>query len=87
MTKPEVDGSSKKPSVSDVVDYIRSKILLGEYGPDGRLVEEQIGGELGVSRTPGRQALTAIEAEGLVEILPNRGAIVASSSSDEVRKL
>ena len=87
MTRPEVDGSSKKPSVSDVVDYIRSKILLGEYGPDGRLVEEQIAGELGVSRTPVRQALTTIEAEGLVEIFPNRGAIVASFSFDEVWKV
>ncbi len=87
MTKLEVNGRSNKPSVSDVVNYIRSKILLGEYGPDGRLVEEQIAGELGASRTPTRQALTAIEAEGLVQILPDRGAIVASFSPDEVWKV
>ena len=87
MAKPGLDGSSNKPSVSDVVDYIRSKILLGDYGPEGRLVEEQIAGELGVSRTPVRQALTTIEAEGLVEIFPNRGAIVASFSFDEVWKV
>lgn len=83
MARPGV-SSGKKLSVSDVVDYIRSKILTGEYGPEGRLVEEQIAGELGVSRTPVRQALTIIEAEGLVEIFPNRGAIVASFSFDEV---
>lgn len=87
MTKPEVDGSGKKTTAGDVVDYIRSKILLGEYGPDGRLVEDQIARELGVSRTPVRQALTAIEAEGLVEIFPNRGAIVSSFSADEVWKV
>ena len=86
MTKPEVNGNDKT-AAGGVVDYIRSKILLGEYGPDGRLVEEQIAGELGVSRTPVRQALTAIEAEGLVEIFPNRGAIVASFSPDEVWKV
>lgn len=84
MTQPEPTLSGNKPGVGDVIDYIRSKILLGEYGPDGRLVEEQIARELGVSRTPVRQALTTIEAEGLVEIFPNRGAIVASFSPDEV---
>ncbi len=87
MTKPGVNGSSKKTGVGDVADYIRSKILLGEYGPDGRLVEDQIAKELGVSRTPVRQALATIEAEGLVEIFPNRGAIVAAFSSDEVWKV
>lgn len=74
----------KRPGNVDVVHRIRTKILAGEYGPEGRLVEEQIAGELGVSRTPVRQALTALEAEGLVEIAPNRGAIVASFSFDEV---
>lgn len=66
------------------MDYVRSKVLAGEYGPEGRLVEEQIAGELGVSRTPVRQALMTLEAEGLVEIFPNRGAIVAAFSFDDV---
>lgn len=84
MAEREVDSGSKKLSLSDVVDYIRSRILMGDYGPEGRLVEEQIAGELGVSRTPVRQALTIVESEGLVEIFPNRGAIVASFSFDDV---
>lgn len=84
MSPPELSDSGKKLNVSDVVDYIRTKILTGEYGPEGRLVEEQIAGELGVSRTPVRQALTVVEAEGLLEIFPNRGAIVTSFSFDEV---
>lgn len=84
MAKPEAEDGVRKLNVGDVVEYIRSKILTGEYGPEGRLVEEQIAGELGVSRTPVRQALTIVESEGLVEIFPNRGAIVASFSFDEV---
>lgn len=87
MTGSHVDGDGVKVGAGDVVDYIRSKILSGEYGPDGRLVEWRIAEELGVSRTPVRQALTTLEAEGLVEIFPNRGAIVASFSSDEVWKV
>lgn len=83
MDKAGAEGG-RKLGVNDVVEYIRSKILLGEYGPEGRLVEEQIAGELGVSRTPVRQALTIVESEGLVEIFPNRGAIVASFSFDDV---
>lgn len=63
---------------------MRRLILDGEYGPDDRLVEEQLAERLGVSRTPIRQALTMLEAEGLVEIEPNRGASVCSFSVEEV---
>lgn len=87
VTGSRADGDGGKPSVAEVADHIRSKVLLGEYGPDGRLVEWRIARELGVSRTPVRQALTTVEAEGLIEIFPNRGAIVASFGADEVWKV
>jgi DNA-binding GntR family transcriptional regulator len=48
------------------------------------LIEEQLAERLGVSRTPVRQALTMLEAEGLVEIAPNRGATVCSFSLEDV---
>jgi DNA-binding GntR family transcriptional regulator len=63
---------------------LRALILTGEYGPDERLIEEQLAERLGVSRTPVRQALTMLEAEGLVEIAPNRGATVCSFSIEDV---
>ena len=63
---------------------MRALILTGEYGPDERLIEEQLAERLGVSRTPVRQALTMLEAEGLVEIAPNRGATVCSFSIEDV---
>lgn len=69
---------------SGIFERLRRLILEGEYGPDERLVEEQLAERLGVSRTPIRQALTMLEAEGLVEIAPNRGAAVCSFSVDEV---
>ncbi len=59
-------------------------ILLGEYGPEERLVEEGLAERLGVSRTPVRQALAMLEAEGLVEIVPNRGAVVCSFGLEDV---
>jgi DNA-binding GntR family transcriptional regulator len=63
---------------------MRALILEGEYRPDERLVEEHLAERLGVSRTPVRQALTMLEAEGLVEIAPNRGAVVCSFSIEDV---
>jgi len=71
----------KRPGV---VDRLRALILTGEYGPEERLVEEQLADRLGVSRTPIRQALTTLEAEGLVEMEPNKGAAVCSFSVDDV---
>jgi DNA-binding GntR family transcriptional regulator len=59
-------------------------ILTGEYGPEERLIEEQLAERLGVSRTPVRQALTLLEAEGLVELAPNRGATVRSFTVADV---
>ena len=67
-----------------VFERLRRLILEGEYGPEERLVEEQLAERLGVSRTPVRQALTMLEAEGLVEISPNRGATVCSFGIEEV---
>jgi DNA-binding GntR family transcriptional regulator len=48
------------------------------------LIEGQLAERLGVSRTPIRQALTMLEAEGLVEIAPNKGAVVCSFSIEDV---
>jgi len=70
-----------------ILERLRALILTGEYGPDERLVEEQLAERLGVSRTPVRQALTMLEAEGLVEIAPNRGATVCSFSFEDVRDI
>ena len=67
-----------------VLERLRALILTGAYGPEERLIEEKLAERLGVSRTPIRQALTMLEAEGLVELAPNRGATVRSFSVAEV---
>jgi DNA-binding GntR family transcriptional regulator len=75
-------GRESKPT--GILEQLRVLILTGDYGPDERLIEEQLAERLGVSRTPIRQALTMLEAEGLVEIAPNRGARVCSFSTEDV---
>jgi DNA-binding GntR family transcriptional regulator len=77
-------SQGQKVGNTGVLEGLRRGILVGEYRPGERLVEEQIAAELGVSRTPVRQALTMLEAEGLVEIVQNRGAMVCSFSAEEV---
>ncbi|GIH27815.1 GntR family transcriptional regulator [Acrocarpospora phusangensis] len=59
-----------------VVDRLREQILGGEYAPGERLGEVELAEKLGVSRTPVRDALRRLSAEGLVDITTNKGARV-----------
>ncbi|MGI8910108.1 MAG: GntR family transcriptional regulator [Rubrobacteraceae bacterium] len=77
-------NSEERTGPSRVFERLRRLILDGEYGPNERLIEEQLAERLGVSRTPVRQALTMLQSEGLVEIVPNRGAVVCSFGVEEV---
>jgi DNA-binding GntR family transcriptional regulator len=79
-----VRGLGERSRPFGILERLRDLILTGEYSPDERLIEEQLAERLGVSRTPVRQALTMLEAEGLVEIAPNRGATVCSFSFEDV---
>lgn len=61
----------------DVVFYtLRQAILKGELEPGERLMEMQLAEQLGVSRTPIREAIRKLELEGLVLMIPRRGALL-----------
>jgi DNA-binding GntR family transcriptional regulator len=68
--------------IRSVVDQVHAELLerivAGELPPGSRLRQEALAEELGVSRTPLREALARLVSEGLVEFVPNRGATVAS---------
>ncbi len=68
-------------------EVIRQAILDGRLEPGRRLKEEELARELGISRTPVREALLMLQAEGLVDATPNRGAIVRSHDADDLRDL
>lgn len=63
---------------------VRAAIVENRYPPGSRLVEARIAEDLGLSRTPVREALRRLEAEGLVLSEPNRGAMVRPLSETEV---
>jgi DNA-binding GntR family transcriptional regulator len=67
-----------------VVDALREAILVGRYRPGERLVQEELADAFGISRIPLREALRALEGEGLVVISPNRGTIVRPLAPKDV---
>lgn len=67
-----------------VYETIRRKILQWDYDPGAQLKEVEIAGQLGVTRTPVREALIRLERDGIVRSYPNRGAFVASLSQREI---
>jgi DNA-binding GntR family transcriptional regulator len=69
------------------VETIRTAILEGKLPPGHRLKEGELATELGISRTPIREALFTLQAEGLVDSAPNRGATVRSYCLDELREM
>jgi DNA-binding GntR family transcriptional regulator len=75
-------------SLSDVVsEQIRGRILDGTLKPGERLVEDRLSAELGVSRVPVREALRGLSVEGLVTLLPRRGATVVEVTPQSVAEL
>ncbi len=70
-----------------VFHSIREDILSGKYEKGEELKEIAIGNELGVSRTPVREALRQLELEGLVEIIPNKGAYVVGLSAKDIEDI
>ena len=73
---------------SDVAyDYIRKRILNGDYAPGRSLATIALSAEIGVSRTPVRDALRQLEADGLVTIQTRLGASVKSMELTEIREI
>ncbi|MFE3448987.1 GntR family transcriptional regulator [Nonomuraea sp. NPDC059194] len=70
-----------------VVDDLRNLILGGQYAPGSRLGEVELAEMLGVSRTPVREALRRLQAEGLVEVVANRGARVVEYPGEDLETI
>ena len=68
-------------------DAIRRDILAGELAPGSRLIEERLTERLGISRPPLREALRLLEGDGLIEIRPRRGAVVATMDERDVHEV
>lgn len=70
-----------------VFTKIREDILTGEYKKGEAIIESQVSRQLGVSRTPVREALRQLELEELVSIIPNKGAVVNGINAEDIRDI
>ena len=67
-----------------VYDILKKRIIFREIESGGKINEEELAKSLGVSRTPIRETLLRLEHEGIVKIIPRRGAFVVSQSREKV---
>jgi DNA-binding GntR family transcriptional regulator len=70
-----------------VADAIRASILRGTFKPGEKLDQQVIADQLDVSRSPVREAMGTLESEGLITLIPNRGAVVTERSMRELEEL
>jgi DNA-binding GntR family transcriptional regulator len=81
---PDDRAISRTVLADQVRDRLLEAILAGEYPPNSRIIETRVARELGTSQAPVREALRGLEALGLVEISPFRGARVRHPSTSEL---
>lgn len=81
------DDTDKFSLRGRVFHKIREDILSGKYKDNEELKEVAIGEELGVSRTPVREAFRQLELEGLIHIIPNKGAYVTGITIKDVKDI
>ncbi|WP_246088635.1 GntR family transcriptional regulator [Phreatobacter stygius] len=86
--EPEIFGEitriTRRTLHGEVVSHVRDMIIEGRLAPGARINEVQVGALLGVSRTPLREAIKTLASEGLVEVVPAKGAIVRRFSEQDL---
>ena len=87
MEQFELQMNEYLPLRDVVFQTLRQAILRGELKPGERLMEIHLAQKLGVSRTPVREAIRKLELEGLVSIIPNKGAYVTGITRKDVEDI
>lgn len=80
----KINLNDYKPLREVIFNTLREAIIVGELKPGERLMEVQLAEKMGVSRTPVREAIRMLELEGLVSMLPRKGAHVAELSVKDI---
>lgn len=87
MNTNSENTTEKFPLRDKVFNKLRDDILSGKYKVNEELKEVALGNTLGVSRTPVREALRQLELEGLVTIIPNKGAYVKGITEEDIHDI
>ncbi|PPD13988.1 MAG: GntR family transcriptional regulator [Methylobacterium sp.] len=82
-----VDGIHRRYLHDEVAERIRELVRSGELEPKSRVNELELAERFGISRTPLREAIKILATEGILELLPNRGARVAAVNEAEIDEM
>ncbi len=82
----QVSPRVRRGVVDDLAEAIQTRIIAGDIPAGARLRQEQLAAEYRLSRTPIREALRKLQAEGTVELVPNQGAVVRGITVRDVRE-
>lgn len=74
-------------AVDKAYQAVKDGIIAGRYAPSTRITEQEVAAAAGVSRTPVREALRRLHAEGLVDFTPNQGAMVTTWSTEDADEI
>ncbi len=80
----EITHIKRRPLPDEVAKRLRQLILDGKLKPGTRIYENKLSEQLGVSRTPLREAFKVLATEGYLEILPHRGAVIATVTLEDL---
>ena len=79
------DNGLNRLNLSDqIANHLRDMIIQNQLAPGDRIREREVCRQLQVSRTPLREALHKLESEGLIELIPNRGAVITKPGAEEI---
>lgn len=87
MRMKDVVSENSTTVVLEVIKRLRNEILNGNLKNGERLVQDEWANKLEVSRMPIREALTQLEMEGLVKLIPHKGAIVTSITKEDIEEI
>lgn len=82
-----IDGIHRRYLHDEVAERIRELVRSGELEPNSRVNELELAERFGISRTPLREAIKILATEGMLELLPNRGARVAAVNETEIDEM
>jgi DNA-binding GntR family transcriptional regulator len=85
LSRPQI--IKRRSLHTEIVDRLRDLIVDGSLKPGEKVNEVELCAAFGVSRTPLREAVKALAAEGLISLTPNRGATIATTTSREIVEL
>lgn len=86
---PDIEIAPKVAERSTAVAYqwLRQRILDNEFAPGTQILEQRLADQIGISRTPVREALIQLQQDGLVEIVPRHGVRILPLSPDDMREI